>query len=238
MSKQPADQEHIHMTDKTSNGALALAMVATLALGPAAARDLKEPTSMPGAAVPAAHSSTTALAQAIAVVDFWRAAGPGLWFAKDPEFDRRFRERFIDLYEAATRGELRRWQETAEGSMALVILLDQFPRNAFRDTARMYATDGEARKLADAALAAGHDRAFEPQLRLFLYLPFGHSEDLADQDRSVALAESLGEPSLSHAIHHRGIIRRFGRFPHRNPILGRAMTQEEQRYLDEGGFRG
>ena len=122
--------------------------------------------------------------------------------------------------------------------MALVILLDQFPRNSFRNTPRMYATDAMARKIADAALKAGHDQAVEPALRLFFYLPFGHSENLADQDRSVALNESLGDPNLSHAKRHRDIIRRFGRFPHRNPILGRAMTPEEQHYLDEGGYAG
>ena len=119
-----------------------------------------------------------------------------------------------------------------------MLLLDQFPRNAFRGTARMYATDEAAREAAASAIDAGHDRAVEQALRLFFYLPFGHSEDLADQERSVALAESLGEPSLSHAKGHRDIIRRFARFPHRNPILDRAMTPEEQAYLDAGGFAG
>ncbi len=185
-----------------------------------------------------APPSLHAPVDARAVVDFWRAAGPGLWFAKDTEFDRRFRERFLWLYLAATRGELADWSKTPEGAMALVILLDQFPRNAFRNTPRMYATDAMARKIADAALKAGHDQAVEPALRLFFYLPFGHSENLADQERSVALSEALGEPNLSHAKRHRDIIRRFGRFPHRNPILGRAMTPEEQRYLDEGGYAG
>jgi uncharacterized protein (DUF924 family) len=177
-------------------------------------------------------------AEAAAVVAFWRDVGPALWFAKDAAFDHRFRERFLALHEQAARGALDRWRETADGAMALVILLDQFPRNAFRATSRMYATDERARHLAHAAIAAGHDAAFEPALRVFLYLPFGHSESLADQDRSVALCEPLGEPTLTHAKHHREIIRRFGRFPHRNPILGRTMTAEEQRYLDEGGFAG
>jgi uncharacterized protein (DUF924 family) len=176
--------------------------------------------------------------EASSVVAFWREAGPGLWFAKDAEFDRRFRERFADLYVAATRGELEGWAETPEGAMALVILLDQYPRNSFRGSPRMYATDDLARRIADAAIAAGHDRAIEPGFRLFFYLPFGHSENLADQERSVALVEALGEPSISHAKRHRDIIRRFGRFPHRNPILGRTMTEEEQRYLDNGGFKG
>lgn len=177
-------------------------------------------------------------AAAAEVISFWQEAGPGLWFAKEPAFDSRFRTRFLALHEAAARAELGTWRLTSTGALALILLLDQFPRNAFRGAPRMYATDSAARAMADAAIAAGHDRAARPDLRLFIYLPFGHSEDLAYQDRSVALVSALGEPSLSHAEHHREIIRRFGRFPHRNPILGRAMTPEEQRFLDEGGFAG
>ena len=188
-----------------------------------------------GRALPAASIPVT---EAAAVVAFWRQAGPGLWFAKDDAFDRLFRERFLSLYEAAARGELDGWLATPDGALALVLLLDQFPRNAFRGTARMYATDAMARQLASAAIDAGHDRVVDAQLQLFFYLPLGHSENLADQERSVALAERLGEPSLSHATGHRDIIRRFGRFPHRNPILGRTMRPEEQQFLDAGGFAG
>ena len=173
-------------------------------------------------------------AEAHAVIAFWRDAGPGLWFAKDPAFDRTFRERFLSLYESAAKGELDGWVATPEGALALMVLLDQFPRNAFRSTPRMYATDAAALRIADAAVGKG----VEGPIRMFFYLPFGHSETLADQERSVALAEGLGEPSVTHARHHRDIIKRFGRFPHRNPLLGRAMTADEQRYLDEGGFRG
>jgi uncharacterized protein (DUF924 family) len=175
---------------------------------------------------------------AVVVVDFWRTAGPDRWFAKDPDFDRRFRERFVSLYEAAVLGAFDNWRATPEGTLALVLLLDQFPRNAFRGTPRMYATDGFARVVAAAAIEAGHDRAFETALQVFYYLPFGHSEDLADQERSVILSRRLGEPNASYAERHRDIVRRFGRFPHRNPILGRPMTQDEQQYLDEGGFAG
>jgi uncharacterized protein (DUF924 family) len=185
-----------------------------------------------------ASAPKIAIAEAASVVDFWRQAGPALWFAKDPEFDRTFRERFLPLHEAAARGQLKPWLATADGALALLILLDQFPRNAFRGTPRMYATDALAREAASAAIAAGHDLMVEKELALFLYLPFGHSEDLADQERSVALAQRLGEPNLSHARGHREIIRRFNRFPHRNPILGRRMTREEQRFLDEGGYAG
>jgi uncharacterized protein (DUF924 family) len=177
-------------------------------------------------------------AEALAVIDFWDEAGIGLWFAKDDAFDRRFRDRFLSWHEAAARGELSGWVATAEGALALVLLLDQFPRNAFRGTPRMYATDVLARTAAAAAIATGHDRAVQAELQMFFYLPFGHSEHLADQERSVALVRRLGQPHLAHAERHRGIVRRFGRFPHRNPILGRTTTAEERHYLDEGGYAG
>jgi uncharacterized protein (DUF924 family) len=177
-------------------------------------------------------------AEASAVVDFWRAAGPKRWFAKDADFDRRFREGFLSLHEAATIGDLADWLATPNAALALVLLLDQFPRNAFRGTPRMYASDAMAREVAAAAIEAGHDLAVEAELRTFFYLPFGHSENLVDQERSVALNRSLGGPDLSYAERHRHIVVRFGRFPHRNRILGRTMTQKEQRYLEEGGFPG
>jgi uncharacterized protein (DUF924 family) len=185
-----------------------------------------------------AQGPSLPLSEASAVVGFWREAGPSLWFAKDPAFDRRFRERFATHYEAAARGALDGWLATPEGALALCVLLDQYPRNSFRGTPRMYATDEKARRIADAAIRAGHDLRVEPALSLFIYLPFGHSENLADQERSVALSQRLGQPSIQHAEGHRDIVRRFGRFPHRNPILGRRMKPEEQRFLDEGGFKG
>lgn len=177
-------------------------------------------------------------AHAYSVVEFWREAGPTLWFAKDKDFDRRFRERLLSTYEAAARGDLNSWLRTPYGALALVLMLDQFPRNAFRGTPRMYATDAKARAAASAAIEAGHDQAVSKDLRLFIYLPFGHSEELRDQERSVTLAEALGEPDLTHARRHRDIVLRFGRFPHRNPVLGRTMTADEQRYLDDGGYAG
>ncbi len=172
------------------------------------------------------------------VVDFWLEAGPRLWFAKDPDFDRRFRERFLSSHEAAARELLSSWLDGARGALGLCLLLDQFPRNAFRDTPRMYATDELARRVADLAIEAGHDCAVPAELALFMYLPFAHSENLADQDRSVELTRRLGSHNLEHAKGHREIVRRFGRFPHRNPILGRSMTPEEQEFLDSGGFSG
>jgi uncharacterized protein (DUF924 family) len=159
-------------------------------------------------------------------------------FAKDAEFDRRFRAHCLPLHEAAARGELETWRASPDGALALVLLLDQFPRNCFRDTPRMFATDAQARAVADSAIAAGHDKSVDPDIRVFFYLPFEHSEDLDDQDRSVALAAPLAALYRSYADLHREIIVRFGRFPHRNAILGRATTPEEQRYLDEGGFGG
>jgi uncharacterized protein (DUF924 family) len=173
------------------------------------------------------------------IVGFWREAGPKRWFAKEPEFDRAFRERFLEQYEAAARGELMDWTVSPAGTLGLLLLLDQFPRNAFRGTPRMYATDELALGLARAAIDARHDLKLAwPELQLFFYLPFAHSEDPHEQERSVALTRRLGDEPLRHAEGHRDIIRRFGRFPHRNPILGRAMTEEEQRFLDEGGFAG
>jgi uncharacterized protein (DUF924 family) len=172
------------------------------------------------------------------VVAFWEEAGPALWFAKDPAFDRRFRETFRRAHEMAARGELDGWQTTPNGALALILLLDQFPRNAFRGTPRMYASDADARRIAVATVARGFDRRLPDQLRIFVYLPFAHSEDIADQDRSVALFRPIGEPGVSNSERHRDIVRRFGRFPHRNPILGRSMTAEEQEFLDQGGYAG
>jgi uncharacterized protein (DUF924 family) len=172
------------------------------------------------------------------VVSFWQEAGRSMWFAKDANFDRRFHERFIRAHEAAMCGELNDWLATPNGALALIILLDQFPRNSFRGTSRMYASDAQAREAADHAIAAGHDRQIWGIIRAFFYMPFCHSEDVTDQERAVGLLRELGEEAARAAERHRDIIRRFGRFPHRNPILGRAMTADEQRFLDNGGFAG
>lgn len=172
------------------------------------------------------------------VVAFWRESGPDRWFAKHDAFDHEFRTKCLALHERAASGDLEDWAATPEGALALVILLDQFPRNAFRDTPRMFATDAEAMRVAAAAIDAGHDQAVSEDLRTFFYLPFEHSEDLADQERAVALFTPLGGEVLAYAEIHRDIIRRFGRFPHRNRILGRETTPEEQRFLDGGGFAG
>ena len=172
------------------------------------------------------------------VIGFWRSAGPTLWFTKDEDFDARFRQRFLSQHEQAARRELDAWADDADGMLALLLLLDQFPRNAFRGGAHMYATDSLARHFAGQAVDRGIDQGIETALRAFCYLPFEHSEDAADQDRSVALMRALGGESLEYAEHHRDIILRFGRFPHRNFVLGRATTAAEQAFLDEGGFAG
>ncbi len=172
------------------------------------------------------------------VVQFWRNAGPQRWFRKDEAFDADFRMRFMAAHEAAARGALDTWTSTAEGALALLILLDQFPRNSFRGTARMFATDAQARDVSRAALASGFDQQTDASLRNFFYLPFMHSEELADQDRALALCTALGPDARHHAQVHRDIIVRFGRFPHRNAVLGRATTPDEQEFLDAGGFAG
>ena len=172
------------------------------------------------------------------VVAFWRSAGPERWFTKDPTFDRLFRERFVQAHCSVARRENDAWLATPAGALALLLLTDQFPRNAFRGTAHMYATDPLARHFALCAKQAGHMGAVDAPMRLFLCLPFAHSENLGDQDLSVRLHASLGQPWLSHARGHREIIRRFGRFPHRNAMLGRTTTLQEQEFLDCGGFAG
>jgi uncharacterized protein (DUF924 family) len=180
--------------------------------------------------------NTQALADSI--VDFWREAGPQRWFRKDAAFDAQFRERFLALHERAAAGELDGWAATAHGALALLILLDQFPRNAFRDSARMYASDAHARRIARLAIEHGLDEQVPTELRNFMYLPLMHSEDPADQDLCVAKTAALGGEPQRYALHHRDIIRRFGRFPHRNHVLGRASSEDERRFIAEGGFAG
>ncbi|MEO8653514.1 MAG: DUF924 family protein [Ramlibacter sp.] len=180
----------------------------------------------------------TESAEATEVVAFWRAAGPARWFKKDPAFDGEFRERFLTLHQRAAAGELDGWAASAEGALALVILLDQFPRNAFRDTARMYAADAMAGRIARSALERGLDLAVPEELRNFMYLPLMHSEDPRDHDLCTRKTAALGGEAHRFALHHQDIIRRFGRFPHRNALLGRASTREEEAFMTQGGFSG
>jgi len=179
------------------------------------------------------------LATAAEIVAFWREAGADKWFEKIPEFDAEIRRRFLSTYEAAAAGKLAGWEQTAAGALALLILLDQFPRNMFRGAPRAFATDELARAITAGAIVRGFDAQVPAELRGFFYVPFEHSEDIADQERGIALYKAAGDADgLKWAELHADIIRRFGRFPHRNAALGRTTTPEEQAFLDGGGFAG
>jgi uncharacterized protein (DUF924 family) len=183
--------------------------------------------------------STGSAEVAVEVLAFWRAAGAAKWFKKDAVFDAEIASRFSALWRDAAEGVLADWEAAPESALALVILLDQFPRNLFRGKADAFATDAIARAVAERAIARGFDQKIPVSERLFFYLPFEHSENLADQERAVALVSTLADADLVRwAEQHADIIRRFGRFPHRNSVLGRASTQEEQQFLDAGGFAG
>jgi uncharacterized protein (DUF924 family) len=184
-------------------------------------------------------SDADALPDSDDVLAFWRAAGPGKWFKKDDAFDAEIKACFLASVETAAEGHLAAWETTSEGALALLILLDQFPRNIFRGSARAFAADALARAVADRAIGQGFDQRIPPVERLFFYLPFEHSEGLADQERAVALIRALDNADLlKWAELHADIIRRFGRFPHRNSVLGRTTTTDEQAFLDGGGFTG
>jgi uncharacterized protein (DUF924 family) len=172
------------------------------------------------------------------VIAFWRAAGPKKWFEKDAALDDEIRQRFLAVHEAAASGKLTAWEQNAEGALALLILLDQFPRNMFRGEARAFASESVERDVAIRAILNGFDGTF-PDMRGFFYLPFEHSEDLADQQRGLTLYKAADdEDGLRWAEIHADIIRRFGRFPHRNAVLGRVSTPQEQKFLEDGGFAG
>ena len=192
---------------------------------------------MPSEAVPA---------EAQEVLDFWFGHEDepgygefrGAWFRKDPGFDKLVRDRFEDLYEAAAAGDLDVWKEEARSCLALVIILDQFPRNMFRGDPRSYATDRKAQETAEYAVDRALDRELPEFQRMFLYMPFMHSEDLEHQRRSVELFRRLAgneTDSSNYAVRHMEIIERFGRFPHRNEVLGRQTTPEEAEFLTQPG---
>lgn len=173
------------------------------------------------------------------ILAFWREAGHERWYKKDDTFDNEVRRRYLKLWHKASAGELSSWEASDDGALALTIVLDQFPRNMFRGDARTYATDPLAREIAGCAIARGADTGIDPVLVEFLYMPFMHSEALADQLRCVELFRKAGNAeNLGYAERHADIVRRFGRFPHRNRVLGRMTTPEEQAFLDAGGFAG
>jgi uncharacterized protein (DUF924 family) len=172
------------------------------------------------------------------VLEFWISAGPQKWFAKDDAFDALCAD-FEAAHHIAARGECTVWEQTADSALALILLLDQIPRNIFRGSAHAFATDGLAQSLALRAVAAGYDRVTPMPLRIFYYMPLEHAEDIALQERCVALMEAAGDEEFTRfAKLHRDIIARFGRFPHRNAALGRASTPEEDAFLAGGGFKG
>lgn len=172
------------------------------------------------------------------ILEFWTAAGPAKWYAKDDAFDAAIKARFEATYGAAAGGAHDDWAATPEGALALIIVLDQFPRNMFRDDARAFATDAKARDTANAAIENGFDSKIAAPLNQFFFMPLMHSEHLADQDRCVAAFADGTPENRKYAEIHRDIICRFGRFPHRNAVLGRTTTPEEQAFLDHGGFAG
>ena len=181
----------------------------------------------------------TAAVQPHDILTFWREAGRKRWFAKDEAFDREIADRFSAVHEQAAAGDLNHWSSEADASLALILVLDQFSRNLSRDSPRAFAQDAAAREVAGTAIRLEFDDRFDADMRAFFYLPFEHSEHLADQDRSVALFHSTGDREfLDYAIVHRDVIRRFGRFPHRNSALGRHTSPAERAYLDAGGFSG
>ena len=173
------------------------------------------------------------------VLAFWREAGDERWYKRDDDFDAIVRERFLTLWREAAAGRLSSWEMSDDGALALTIVLDQFPRNMFRGLSEAFSSDALAREVAIRAIGRGVDKRIQPPLLQFLYLPFMHSEELADQIRCVILFQVGNDPeNLRYAEEHADIIRRFGRFPHRNRVLGRITTREEQAFLDAGGFSG
>jgi uncharacterized protein (DUF924 family) len=168
------------------------------------------------------------------VLAFW-FADSARWWKKDPTFDAEIRDRCLELHDDVMRDERVDWLETSRGTVAYVIVLDQFSRNMFRGSARMFEGDPRALAAARRATDRGFDRALSGSERLFVYMPFMHSEDIADQDRCVGLFASRLQEWLPNAEQHRDIVRRFGRFPHRNALLGRPSTPEELEFLKQPG---
>ncbi len=173
------------------------------------------------------------------ILHFWfEETPPALWFQKNQDFDQQIRERFLSAYKLAAEGLCDPWRDSAEGCLALCIVLDQFPRNMFRGQRQAFATDDRALNIARFALSRGFDQMLPFIRRRFLYLPFEHSEDLADQKRAVALFKAMAQQdrlSYDYALRHYDVIARYGRFPHRNAILGRENTPDEQEYLAQPG---
>lgn len=173
------------------------------------------------------------------ILDFWINKGPKVWWTKNKTVDQEISERFADLHKKAAVGELSSWRQEPDPALALIILLDQFSRNMFRNDAKSFAQDEMALEIAKTSLANNFDEHCRQELRNFFYLPFMHSEKIGDQNRCISLAhQRTTDATLASAITHQKIIVRFGRFPHRNKVLGRHTTPAEEKFLKDGGFSG
>ena len=182
---------------------------------------------------------TESVLSSLDVLEFWWTAGPAKWFSGGSDFDREIADRFAGLWRDAASGACDPWAETADGALALVLVLDQFSRNLHRGSAEAFSQDGKALAIAQTALGSGFDRAYPFPARSFFYIPFMHSEDMSDQERCVDLFRRAGQrDQYVFALEHMDIVRRFSRFPHRNAVLGRETTPEEAAFLKDGGFSG
>jgi len=174
------------------------------------------------------------------ILEFWLQAGPPKWYVADDSFDQEIRDKFGDLWEKGAKGALEDWTGHPRKALALIILLDQFPRNMFRQDGRAFSTDERAKAAACYSIKQGWDMRIDEPERQFFYLPLMHSEMLSDQDHCIRLMiermPETGAPNVLHARAHREVIREFGRFPYRNTALGRETTPAEQTYLDNGGY--
>ena len=188
------------------------------------------------------------MSQAQEILEFWfgkpddsdYGKSRKVWFTKNPEFDQEVRSRFLPIYQQAAAGELDDWKASPQGCLALIILLDQFPRNMFRGQPQAFATDPQALAYAKHAVTNGFEQELLPIQRQFIYLPFEHSENLADQHQCIKLFSTLQDypecvSGVDYAHRHLKVIERFGRFPHRNEILGRETTSEEAEFLHQPG---
>ncbi len=173
------------------------------------------------------------------ILDFWfKDTKPQQWFQTNEEFDTLIKERFFDVYDKAAMGILDDWRTDSDGALALCLLLDQFPRNMFRETPKAFTTDNKALVVAKYAISKGLDQVLSPEKKPFIYLPFEHSENLNDQRRAVELFEKIKDVrplQYEYAVKHLKVIEEYGRFPHRNRILGRENTPEEESYLAQPG---
>ncbi len=173
------------------------------------------------------------------ILDFWLAAGPKKWWKKDDHFDAEIKRRFGGVHEAASRGELDHWAKEPDSALALIIVMDQFSRNLFRDDGRAFALDARCREIVGDVMEVGLDRKMRSEIAVFCYMPLMHSEQLEDQKTGLVEMSRLGlEDNVKYARIHLEIIERFGRFPHRNKVLGRVTSKDEQAFLDGGGFSG